>query len=193
MRLERYIAELPKGGYRFLLPQCLTWRDFKRMMFCFCFFFPHKIYFPWSVTFSWYCECSMVTLKIHGKSTSGKVISVLEAVLELVFTLYTCASVFNVGLHLFCSQFCCQLTLILHVSANAYCLSHGTATLFHIVPSASTFWNNISRWHWISKSHGNVVIKLWHIFSLWGLNEKKKKGVNLHTNKKLRSKWTGSN
>lgn len=63
----------------------------------------------------------MVTIKIHGKSSSGKVLSLLEAMLELAFTMYALSLVFNVGLYLFCSLFFCQFTLILHVSANGYC------------------------------------------------------------------------
>lgn len=87
----------------------------------------------------------MVTIKIHGRSSSGKVLSLLAAMLELAFTMYALSLVFNVGLYLFCSPFCCQFTLILHVSADGYCLSCGTPTVFCVVPPSSTFWNDVLR------------------------------------------------
>lgn len=87
----------------------------------------------------------MVTIKIHSRNSSGKVLLLLAAMLELAFTMHALSLVFNVGLHLFCFPFCCQFTLILHVSANGYGLSRGTLTVFCVVPPPSTFWNNVLR------------------------------------------------
>lgn len=134
-----------------------------------------KIQYSWSLTFSQCCKCSMVTIKIHGRSSSGKVFLLLAAMLELAFTTYAPSSVFSVGLYLFCSLFSCQFILILHV-CNGYCLSCGTFAVFCVVPP-STFWNIVLRWRWIAMSCGNFVIKLWPIFSLQGLNEKKQMGL----------------
>lgn len=152
-----------------------------------------EILYSWSVNFSQCCKCSMVTMKIHGRNSDGKVLSLLAAMLELALTMYALYSVFNVGLYLFCSLFCCQFALNLHVSANGFvcCLSCGTLMVFCIVPP-STFWSYVLRWCWIARSCGNCAIKLWPMFSLQGLNEKTD-GVNLYMDKKSRHKWAGNN
>lgn len=136
MRLRHYISELSKVSYRFPLPQCLIWSEFFSLKYInLCLWLLSRCY-----------KCSVVTLKVYGSSTSEKVIIMLAAILELAFTLCTCVLVFYVGLHLFCSQFCCHLILIPYVFTSAYCLSHSIAMLFalYLLPLFGTiYWGNI--------------------------------------------------
>lgn len=150
-----------------------------------------EILCSWSVNFSQCCKCSMVTMKIHGSNSNGEVLLLLAAMLELALTMYALSSVFNVGLYLVCSPFCCQFTLILHVSANGCCLSCVTLTVFCVVLLllfGTMYWDDVE----LPSLVGIVLLNCdpYCPFRAW---MKKTDGVNLHMNKKSRCKWAGNN